>query len=91
VLAMTGFRYSGVDETMAFAAGPWRSAVWSNGWAWGTFQQRRAGSGVAVELKVLGGELRLRRLTLTGAGELAWKTSRTIPAGRRIRGVICPC
>ena len=91
VLAMTGFRYSGVDETMEFAAGPWRRTVWSNGWAWGTFQQRRVKSGVAIELKVLGGELRLRRLTLTGVGSLELRTPRTLTPGRRLRGVICPC
>jgi uncharacterized protein (DUF608 family) len=64
VLALTGFRYSGVDRTIRFALaqGPVRW-FWSTGDAWGTIRQAPlTRQDVDIELAVLGGELPLRRL-----------------------------
>jgi hypothetical protein len=69
VTTLTGFRYSGVTGTMEFAATKRPSKVfWSNGRAWGTFAQKPVRGGASVELTVLHGELRLRRLVLAGGG-----------------------
>ncbi len=79
VLALTGFRYSGVtgEMTMRAQAG---THFWSNGHAWGTCTQTNAPSGRAVDLHVLGGNLHLRRFTLHGAGAHAW--ANPVQAGR---------
>ena len=42
ILALTGFRYSGVLRALTFAARPGRH-FWSNGYAWGTCRIRAAG------------------------------------------------
>ena len=70
LLALTGFHYSAVAATIAFA--PARKPVmwfWSNGYAWGTCRQVPARGKIRVELRVLHGRLRARRLVLTGFGE----------------------
>jgi len=88
-LALTGFAYSGVDASMALAAtdGP-ATFFWSNGSAWGTLEQRPVGKGrggrIRAKLTVLGGRLRLRRLTLAGAGQVELPRMRTIAAGKSI-------
>jgi non-lysosomal glucosylceramidase len=69
LLALTGFHYSAVTGTIAFA--PARNPVtwfWSNGSAWGTCRQVPARGKIRVELRVLHGQLRARRLVLTGFG-----------------------
>jgi len=69
LLALTGFHYSAVTGTIAFAAAhqpvTW---FWSNGSAWGTCQQMPARGKIRVELRVLHGRLRTRRLVLSGFG-----------------------
>jgi len=89
VLALTGFRYSGVDGTITFAAAKkpvtW---FWSNGSAWGTFSQKKVRADIAVELKVLYGELKLSRLNLRGVGELEFEKLRVLRKGRGLRGII---
>jgi non-lysosomal glucosylceramidase len=79
VLALTGFRYSGVDGTVEFAkaAKPAR-AFWSNGYAWGTATQRPVRGGVRLGLSVLHGSLRLRRVVLKGFGSLELARQKTI-------------
>ena len=85
VLALTGFRYDGVDAAIEFAATERPSRFfWSNGRAWGTFAQRRTAGGVKVELAVLHGTLRLRRLTLAGAGSVTFGRIRRVSAGRGV-------
>jgi non-lysosomal glucosylceramidase len=69
VLAWTGFQWSGVTGTVRFAAREGKS-FWSNGWAWGTCEQRRTGDGVQVTLKVLHGSLTLGQVELVGIGRL---------------------
>ena len=69
MLALTGFHYDGVDQTLRFAAAsePCRW-FWSNGSAWGTVEQRPGAAGIEVRLTVLYGMLRIQRLELDGHG-----------------------
>lgn len=75
VLALTGFRYSGVEREMRFAAAsePVRW-FWSNGSAWGTCSQRPVGEGIEVEVSVQGGSVRLHRVALEGAGSVEFES-----------------
>jgi len=85
VVALTGFRYDGVEASIEFAAAEKPSRVfWSNGRAWGTFAQRPTPRGVKVELTVHHGRLPLRRLILAGAGSVELDRPRTIPAGSSV-------
>jgi uncharacterized protein (DUF608 family) len=90
VLALTGFDYSAVDASMAFSAtGAASTFFWSTGWAWGTIRQRPAPGGkVHAKLAVLGGRLRLRRLTLAGAGQAELPRTRTIHAGASVDFIV---
>jgi hypothetical protein len=86
-LAVTGFHYSAVAATIAFA--PARKAVmwfWSNGYAWGTCRQVPARGKIRVELRVLHGQLRARRLVLTGFGETEIKAG-ALDGGRTVLSV----
>ncbi len=78
VLALTGFQYSGVTETMRFApvAGATRR-FWSTGDAWGTVRLDPDGAGTAVTLTVLAGQLALRRLHV-GTGSVALERPRRL-------------
>jgi len=67
VLALTGFRYSGVNGTMTFA--PREGAhFWSTGYAWGACALQREADGWRIDLSVLGGTLSLSRFEITGFG-----------------------
>jgi non-lysosomal glucosylceramidase len=85
VLALTGFHYSGVTQTIRFARadGP-RRDFWSNGYAWGTCEQRPVAGGVEVRLTVLHGALALRRLEVTGAGAADLHEPRRLSAGESL-------
>jgi hypothetical protein len=67
ILALTGFHYSGVTQTMTFAPVEGKH-FWSNGDAWGTCAVAAAGDALAATLTVRGGQLPLRRFELTGWG-----------------------
>jgi uncharacterized protein (DUF608 family) len=85
VLALSGFRYSGIEQTIEFAAVRRPSQVfWSNGYAWGTCVQTPTTDGMRVELSVLHGTLTLRRLTIAGAGEVAFESPRQISQGEHV-------
>ena len=88
VTTLTGFRWSGVEKTMTFAATRARKPArvfWSNGYAWGTFRQERVRGGIRAALTVLHGSLTLRRLALAGAGTVQMKRPATIRAGRTLK------
>ncbi len=89
VLALTGFRWSGVEGEMTFRAArvPTRW-FWSNGSAWGTVTQRPTADGIRVALTARHGHLVLRRLTLTGAGAVDLSPPRHLTAGEAVRGVL---
>jgi len=63
VLALSGFRYSGVTGEMSFAARP-GNHFWSTGYAWGTCVVSRRASKLTARLDVLHGKVRLARLRL---------------------------
>jgi non-lysosomal glucosylceramidase len=71
LLAWSDFHYSGVDRSMNFTSRP-GTYFWSNGYAWGSCTVTPS----SVTLSVLGGNLSLDRLTLTG---------RTSPVAKHIR------
>jgi uncharacterized protein (DUF608 family) len=83
VLALSGFHYSGVEKRMEFAAKEGRF-FWSTGYAWGTCQIRRQGSGYHLKLDVSGGSLGLRRLALAGAGEHVWDAPLNLTGGQSV-------
>ena len=83
VLALTGFQYSGVEQTMTFAAKNGRH-FWSTGHAWGACRIKTLKSGAKVELTVKAGSLRLRKLTLTGVGDVDLKPAKAIGAGKTL-------
>jgi uncharacterized protein (DUF608 family) len=83
VLAMTGFQYDGVTQTMAFAASKKPAQwFWSNGHAWGTVRQKKVKGGVEVSLEVSEGTLKLRKLCLSGAGEIELPQALALTAGK---------
>jgi uncharacterized protein (DUF608 family) len=85
VLALTGFRYSAVEQQIAFASADAPAQwFWSSGGAWGTVAQRPEGGGAHVTLRVLHGSLPLRRIALAGLGSAALDQPRTLTAGEQI-------
>ncbi len=84
VPALTGFHYSGVDGAITFAAKDGRH-FWSNGHSWGTCRIKTTKREADVELTVTSGSLRLRKLTLTGLGEVAFPRAKTVRAGKPLR------
>lgn len=77
VLALTGFRYSGVEQRMSLAGGDGIS-FWANGDAWGTCRVK----GAEVELKVLAGELALAEFEIEGVGTHRFSRPARIREGR---------
>jgi hypothetical protein len=68
VLALSGFHYSAVTQTMEFAAKTGRF-FWSTGYAWGLARLLSTATGWQVELRVHGGTLPpLEQVILTGQG-----------------------
>ncbi len=67
-LAWTGFHWSGVTRTMAFAPRP-GTWFWSNGAAWGTAAIQRKGKRHKVRVHLLSGALEIQTLRLEDAGE----------------------
>jgi uncharacterized protein (DUF608 family) len=89
VLALTGFRYSGVEKTMQFAAAPGPAEFfWSTGDAWGVFRQTPGEGGVRVEVEVKGGTLQLRKITLTRVGSTTWDAPQTLGRGEKLTRVL---
>lgn len=83
VLALTGFRYSGVEKYMEFARSTRASTVfWSNGAAWGTCAQKRSGKAVRVTLTCLHGTLKLKRFSLAGYGTTDFGRMVTLARGK---------
>ena len=68
VLALTGFNYSGVTKSIAFAA-KLGTFFWSNGAAWGTVCIAQRQSSYRIALDVLYGQIKIKHFRLTGVGE----------------------
>jgi hypothetical protein len=79
-LALTGFRYSAVDRTLAFASNE-GNFFWSNGYAYGMVQLKRSGEKMAAAIKVIKGELVFKSLTLTPFGEIKFKMLQILKEG----------
>ncbi|MDA2929578.1 non-lysosomal glucosylceramidase [Acidobacteria bacterium AH-259-O06] len=89
LLALTGFRYSAVEKTLEFAASDERKQwFWSNGYAWGTFTQNPTRDGSDVELAVLHGDLRIKKLILKGAGTVELRRTKTIKENQTVKFTI---
>ena len=88
LIAFTGFHYSAVEKTMTFAAAnrtkptTW---LWASGDAYGTVTQKKVRNRIAVDLKVLSGQLALKTLKLTKHGQAALPRPRTLKAGQSVR------
>jgi len=82
VLALTGFRYSGVDKSMTLAPND-GTHFWSNGYAWGTCTLKRSGKRMDVTLSVLHGDLTLTRFDLTGHGSRVFDKPLQAAAGQK--------
>jgi non-lysosomal glucosylceramidase len=81
ILALSGFHYSGVTGTVTFKATKGTSRTfWSTGYAWGTFSQTPGENSIEVELLVLGGTLKVKRLVLTDVGSADESNFREIEA-----------
>ena len=80
VLALTGFHYSGVEQSMTFASHD-GEYFWSNGHAWGRCALHAQGSTYEARLEVLHGELNLRRFILQNFGETTSPTPLRLQAG----------
>jgi hypothetical protein len=74
VPALSGFQFSGVTGDMTFAP---RSGdyFWSTGDAWGSCRLRPEEDRIHVELRVLHGDLALKRFSLNGFGSHSWEPS----------------
>jgi non-lysosomal glucosylceramidase len=64
-LAFTGFHFSAVDRSLKLRPVDGHY-FWSNGYAYGTFSQRPHGSRRIINLRALGGDLALRRISVAG-------------------------
>jgi len=80
MLALTGFQYSAVDKSMAFADKP-GAHFWSNGYAWGTCEITSSGQ---VTLNVKDGDLALESFDLAARGKKAFATGHNVAAGSQI-------
>jgi non-lysosomal glucosylceramidase len=83
VLALTGFHYSGVDQVLTLAPndGP---AFWSNGYAYGTINQKMAGKSRHVTITLLKGSIGIRALKLSSFGRASFDSPRVIREGEEL-------
>jgi len=90
VIAWTGFQYSAVEKSMAFAAKEGAS-FWSNGYAWGTIQQQRVKQLIKIEFKVEYGSLNLKTIVLKEFGQIDISALEDrIEAPYTFKGIITP-
>jgi len=81
LLALSGFHYSAINQTMTLAAKP-GTQFWSTGWAWGTVKLSPEGQGMRVDLQVLHGEVAIKTFVLTGMGQAENVTDAPLAAGQ---------
>jgi hypothetical protein len=80
LLAWTGFHYSAVQQSIAFAARE-GTFFWSNGWAYGTVAIKRLGADYQITIDVLQGQMTCKKISLAEHGALLLKKGHIIPAG----------
>jgi hypothetical protein len=79
-LALTGFHYSGVAQSLEFAPLDGRF-FWSNGQAYGTAVLKKTGDRLTVTLSALKGEIAFKTFTAKGFAALAFPVVRTVKPG----------
>jgi hypothetical protein len=78
VIALTGFNYSAVSNTMKFKAVDGKY-FWANGYTYGTVEQKRNKNKISVKLKVLGEKpLALKDFELRGFGAHSLDTEKQV-------------
>jgi hypothetical protein len=83
VLALTGFHYSGIDQALTLAPND-GLAFWSNGYAYGSIDQKMAGVNRRVTITLVKGSLGIRELRLSGFGRAAFDSPRVIREGESL-------
>ena len=83
VLALTGFHYSGVTQTLTLAKNS-GNFFWSNGYAYGSCKITLKRPGADVELTVWHGELPLRCFVLQGWGKNAFDEVMQLRRGEKL-------
>ncbi|MDX2415068.1 MAG: GH116 family glycosyl-hydrolase, partial [Bacteroidales bacterium] len=81
VVAITGFNYSGVYDSFAFNSieGKW---FWSNGYAWGIIEiENLESGGYDIILKVIEGEITIKKFILNGVGKVGFEDSLVMKSG----------
>jgi non-lysosomal glucosylceramidase len=85
VPAITGFSYSGVTGIIRFAADAkpvkW---FWSNGAAWGVFEQWEENGSYCANLSVHGGLVRVNQWVISGIGQNDFSPQRVLECGDRL-------
>ncbi len=84
VLALTGFHYSAVDETMTFAARTGRY-FWSTGYAYGKCALEPQIDNFVVRVEVLGGKMSMQEFRLRYFGRHHWASVQRLEAGMETR------
>lgn len=83
VLALTGFEWSGVNNTMTFA--PFEGTYfWSNGYAYGTVTQVKSEKDTKISVRVIKGSLNLKTVIVNGVGSAALKKIQPLKTGEEI-------
>jgi hypothetical protein len=77
-LAQTGFHYSGVTQSLEFAAHDGRF-FWSNGQAYGTAELKKTDGRLLVKISALKGELAFKTFTARGFAD------RTFPRAQKVK------
>ena len=91
IAALTGFHYSTLTGALTLASAPRQVRwFWSSGTAWGTVELAPTRRRTKVTLTCTGGRLKLSRLTLTGLGNVEFKTEKTLAPGRSLTIEIAP-
>ena len=87
VLALTGYQFSAVENSMTFAAQK-GTFFWSNGYAWGTCLLHPDGGAFRVCLSVLHGQVVLKTFRLRRFGTHTFPRIRTIATDENVKLVI---
>ena len=89
VLALSGFHYSGVSQTMVFTASKAAAQTfWSTGDAWGMFRQSPQLGATEVELIVKEGKVKIQKMELAGLGSIFLEQTSVLTKGDRLALVI---
>jgi non-lysosomal glucosylceramidase len=85
IIAITGFDYSGVNNSLSFNCPQKKSKwFWSNGYSYGIVEIKPLSKKAVVLLRVVGGELRLRNFALKEFGCIGFDTVKKIKGGKEL-------